>query len=140
MKLLSLFCLVALLALTACGGGGGEAESTAQTGDQTADQMAETTPAGETADGSHLAQAKMPVEGETISVEGTLGCGHCNYHVGEKCSAAIQTADGAIYILDVAEDSEWFQDRFSGKKLAVEGKVHIVDDLHHIEASSIQPL
>ena len=68
-------------------------------------------------------EAHQLEEGTEITVAGKLGCGHCNYQASDGCSAAIQTAEGAVFILDVAEESKWFQNRFGGAKLEVTGKV-----------------
>lgn len=83
--------------------------------------------------------ASLP-EGQEVTVSGKLGCGHCNYHVGTTCSAALQTADGGIYVLDVAEDSEWFQDRYDGLDLKVTGKVHHEGTLVKLEDPNITKL
>lgn len=63
-------------------------------------------------------------EGAEMTVAGTLGCGHCTYHVGDACSAALKTADGKLYILDVDQDSELFTERLSGNQVVVTGRSH----------------
>lgn len=105
--------LVALLALAACSSG-----SQDQAAEPAANQATEaTTPTTETTD--MAAPAVMTGE---IEIAGTLGCGHCTHSIGESCSAAVQTADGAIYILEgVAAGDELFEDRYSGKTVTVRG-------------------
>ncbi len=63
-----------------------------------------------------------PVETEQVTLVGTRGCGHCTFHKGESCAAALQTADGKVYILDGFDsDSEMFQNRMDGAKVKVTG-------------------
>jgi hypothetical protein len=84
------------------------------------------------------ATSGQPASGTVVQVTGKMGCGHCNFHIGETCSAAMQTADGKIYVIDgVAEDSEVFKNRMSGKEITVAGVVKEVDGISHIEAKSI---
>lgn len=120
---LSLIALVGIMA--ACSSGDQSSDSSADAGQTSQQQF-------ETQSNDAVAAARKAVaetegrqleEGSEITVVGTLGCGHCTYHVGENCSAAIQTMAGMVFILDVAEESEWFQNRFDGAELEVTGKV-----------------
>lgn len=108
-----MFSLVALLALAACSSGGGND----QAAEPAADHNAQAAPA-ETPD----ATAQPAVMTGDVEIAGTLGCGHCTHSIGESCSAAVQTADGAVYILEgMSEGDELFDERFSGKTITVRG-------------------
>ena len=75
--------------------------------------------------------------GQEVTLEGQLGCGHCNFHTGDACSAALQVADGPVVILDVPEDHELFTDRFSGRQIEVVGTIASIDDAGaHVEVAS----
>ncbi len=84
-------------------------------------------------------QAQLP-EGGEITITGILGCGHCTYHVTDTCKAAVRTADGSVFILDVAQDSPWFQNRYSGARLEITGKVHHDGKLVVLQSTSITEL
>jgi hypothetical protein len=73
--------------------------------------------------------ADAPAPGTEVVLTGNLGCGHCTFHIGTSCAAAVQTADGGIYILrGVEQDSELFQQRKSGKEVRVVGTVSEGED------------
>ena len=66
----------------------------------------ESTPAEEPAIEAAPAVADaMPAGTELASVTGTMGCGHCAYDVTSSCSAALQTDDGFVYILEGVDES-----------------------------------
>ncbi len=114
-----LISLLALFALAACSSGGSDTatQDAAQTPATTEAATEAATPAAET---TEIAVASVKT-GE-IEIVGTVGCGHCTHSIGEGCSAAVQTADGAIYILeDVDEGDEPFEQRFDGKSITVRG-------------------
>lgn len=109
-----LISLLALFALAACSTGGSD----------TATQEAVQTPADtETATPAETTEiAAASVQTGEIEIVGTVGCGHCTHSIGEGCSAAVQTADGAVYILeDLAAGDEPFEQRFDGKSITVRG-------------------
>jgi hypothetical protein len=107
-----LIALLAIFALAACSSGGGDSAT------QETEQAA--TPPAEDHDTAEV--AATPVMTGEIEIAGTLGCGHCNHGVGEGCSAAVQTADGAVYILeDVGAGDDPFEQRFDGKQITVRG-------------------
>ena len=92
-------------------------------------------------------QANAPVEeaghGEvdataaSVTLTGTLGCGHCTYQKTDGCSAAMKTADGIVYILDgVDNHSEAYQKRMEGGDVKVVGVV-ADGDPPHVTVSSI---
>lgn len=75
--------------------------------------------------------------GQEVTLQGQLGCGHCNFHMGETCSAALQVAEGLVIILDVSEDHELYTDRFSGRRVEVVGTVAAIDELGtHVDVTS----
>jgi hypothetical protein len=140
MKALLTFSLIAVLAaLAACSGGGESQQAQGEVADQQAQSQAKTT-IDEAEEAVAKTEAKQLEEGSEVTVVGTLGCGHCTYHVGDSCSAAIQTAEGAVYILDVAEESDWFKDRYSGTQLEVTGKIHHRGSEVMLESASITEL
>lgn len=81
------------------------------------------TPAGRaTAEG---AQAAMLPTGSEVTLNGNMGCGHCNFQIGTTCSAAMKTADGHIVIFDnVPATTEMFQKRMEGAAVTVQGVVN----------------
>jgi outer membrane murein-binding lipoprotein Lpp len=146
MKYLTTFTALALLLIAGCSGGGSsdKAADNAQTNAAAGEHTSVADMPKQAIDSAKEAAAKTEIaslpEGQEVTVSGKLGCGHCNYHVGTTCSAALQTADGGIYVLDVAEDSEWFQDRYDGLDLKVTGKVHHEGTLVKLEDPNITKL
>jgi hypothetical protein len=124
-----LIAFLAVFAFAACSSGGGD--STTQ----------ESTAATETE--SH-APAETEAEATTVAVltgdvaiSGKLGCGHCTHGIGDGCSAAVQTADGAIYILEgMAEGEAPFDQRFDGKQISVSGTSVERDGVGYITVAS----
>lgn len=109
-----LIAFLAVFALAACSSGGGDSAT-----DETT-PAAEAESHGEAGTEAEVATANV-LTGE-IEIAGKLGCGHCTHGIGEGCSAAVQTADGAIYILEgMAEGAEPFDQRFDGKQITVRG-------------------
>ena len=81
--------------------------------------------------------ASAPTEGE-ITLVGNLGCGHCTYHQGTSCAAAIQTDDGTVYLLDVDSDSDLFTKRFDGGEVKIVGVVSERDGERHVAVASYE--
>ena len=108
--------LFALVLIAGCGSGGGEA---------TQEQASTHEEASKATEGSAALVAPASYEGaETMTLTGKLGCGHCTHHIGTSCSAALETADGSVYILDgMGAGTEPFDQRFDGLQMKVEGKV-----------------
>ncbi len=74
------------------------------------------------ADAAESVDALIPGEGEMV-LAGTIGCGHCTFHKGDSCAAAMVSAE-VVYFLDGIEAGhELFDDRMSEKPLTVVGKV-----------------
>jgi len=73
-----------------------------------------------------------------VSLAGTTGCGHCDFHIGDSCSAAMKTADGTIYILDgVDPESKLFTDRQNAMNVKVVGVVKDgADGAKHVAVAS----
>ncbi len=100
---------LATVLLVGCSGGG---ESTS--GDDV--------PAVDVAGSAESAAALVPAAGEVV-LAGTVGCGHCTYHLGDSCAAAMR-AGGIVYFLDGIEAGhELYEDRMSEKPLTVVGTV-----------------
>lgn len=122
--------LAAAALLVACGEAqesadqaAGAAQDAVETAGEVAGDLAERAGDAAEAAGDKVHAALSAHEGEVL-VTGTLGCGHCTYNQGETCSAAMQTADGTVYILDgVTTDEEAFNQRFSGKEIVAVGTV-----------------
>lgn len=147
MKRLMILGVVALgVAAIACGGGGGSQDTQAQKAAPATDDHghdhddhdghdhppATNTPehpsdAGDAAGspaGATGAQAEMLATGTEITLNGNMGCGHCNFQIGTSCSAAMKTADGHIVIFDnVPATTEMFQKRMEGAAVTVQGVV-----------------
>ncbi|RKZ11324.1 hypothetical protein DRQ53_03835 [bacterium] len=121
-----LFSLLAVFALAACSSGGSDTASQEPAATETAaDTETTASPAGEhVGEGGTEATVTTVASVQTGEVEiaGKLGCGHCTHSIGEGCSAAVQTADGAVYILEGLEaGDEPFEQRFGGKTITVRG-------------------
>ena len=124
MRALVSICAVAIcFAMVGCGG---EAQ----------EEVAET-PAAEEIDHSGHDHA-APAE-EAITLAGTTGCGHCNYHVTESCAAAMQTAAGDIFVIDDVDEADalWAA-RMEGKPVTVVGSVSDVDGVQHVTMQSYE--
>jgi hypothetical protein len=108
-----LISLLAIFALAACSSGGSD--------DASHESPAETTETAAEAPTEAAAEVVSVQTGE-VELAGKLGCGHCNHQIGDSCSAAVQTADGAIYILEgMGEGDAPFDQRFEGKQITVRG-------------------
>lgn len=133
-----LISLLALFALAACSSGNGDTA----TGEaaRTPATIETITPPAETAEATETTEAvAASVQTGEIEIVGTIGCGHCTYSIGESCSAAMQTADGAIYILeDLGEDDEPFEQRLDGKSITVRGVSVERDGVGYITVASFE--
>jgi hypothetical protein len=112
-----------------------------------ADQAKETTEAAQAAADQVAADAQSATvdvaeairTGEPVTLAGKSGCGHCSFNIGTSCSAAMQTADGQIYILDnVDQKSKLFEDRKSGMNLQIAGVVTEKDGVRHLAVDSYE--
>jgi len=69
-------------------------------------------------------EMEMLATGTEISLNGNMGCGHCNFQIGNSCAAAMKTADGHIVIFDnVPQESKMFENRMDGAEVTVAGVV-----------------
>lgn len=124
--------LILAVCLVGCQGGGEQQATTEET-------------ASTETQGSHeTAPAAQVTEGETVTLTGTVGCGHCTFGTTDHCMAAIKVASGDIYVIDgVEEDSELWKERVEGTKQAeVTGTIEKseTDGLMHVSMSSYKIL
>ncbi len=71
-----------------------------------------------------MLKAPDEVPAASVTLSGTVGCGHCTFGVTDDCALAMKTGDGKIYV--VANDPEndaHMGERFSGKAITVTGRV-----------------
>lgn len=119
--------LLAATTLAACGGGGSAEQAEPAPQVQT---PAETAP-----------ETAAPAQTASVTLEGTLGCGHCAHSIGTSCSAAVQTADGKVYILqEMAAGSEPFDQRFGQKTIRVTGSVVETEGVAYVKVDSYEML
>jgi hypothetical protein len=84
-----------------------------------------------------MKEAESAVEMATYT--GTIGCGHCTYHVTDECSPCLQTADGTVYVIESEQDHDALMgDRFSGKEITVVGTVEPSDGAAILHASTVE--
>ena len=131
-----LIALLAIFALAACSSGGGDS-ATHET------EQAATTHETEAAT-DHAAEggaevAAAPVMTGEVEIAGTLGCGHCTHGIGDGCSAAVQTANGAIYILEeLGAGDEPFEKRFDGGQITVRGTSVDRDGVGYVSGATFE--
>jgi hypothetical protein len=75
-----------------------------------------------------------------VQLAGTLGCGHCVFHVTSDCAACVKTASGDVYVIDgVQEGSDLWEKRLEGtQQIAVSGAVLGSDKVKHIAMTSFE--
>jgi hypothetical protein len=77
--------------------------------------------------------------GDELTLTGTAGCGHCNFHIAESCAMAMQVADGTVFLLDgIDEDTEAFNQRTKGMEITVIGKVTEAGDANRLAVESYE--
>ena len=144
-RLLTLGVVATAFALVACGGGESGKADTANN----AEMAKKTEPAAQQVDShqmdnhssdadshaGHDHDAPMLQTGTEISLTGNMGCGHCNFQIGNHCTAAMKTAEGQIVIFDdVAQDTEMFENRMDGAEVTVAGVVsYDADGVAHMK-------
>jgi hypothetical protein len=67
-----------------------------------------------------------PKEAGLTTLTGTIGCGHCTYHLEglESCALAMQTEDGKQYVIEGAPNHDaLYDERFSEKSITVTGEI-----------------
>jgi len=125
----TLTALCAILLFAGCGGNSGN------------DQEAAHEAANEATQESAALVAPASYDGEAVTLEGSLGCGHCTHHIGTSCSAALETADGTVYILDgMKEGDAPFDQRFDGLTLKVVGQTAMNGDTHFVKVESFEEI
>ena len=124
MKTLSLVLAAALTLVLGCSGESDEPSDTAQE-------------AATMSSAEKVTADQEAAETGTVTLVGKSGCGHCTFHRGESCAAALQTADGNIYLLDnIDPDSELFKKRMDGVPVTVTGTVVVRGGDKHVTVES----
>ena len=130
---LALVLLAGGVALAGCG----KKEPAQQQTGQAPGTQSEAPAAEPQAPGTTTAEQGATPAGQTVTLAGTLGCGHCTYHVTDGCSPCIKTAEGTIYVIDGAgEGSELMEKRFDALALNVVGTVSGTEEPKHIAMTS----
>jgi hypothetical protein len=138
MRLRTTGCVVlALLVWSLAGTGCSKNEPAEQQAGQASGTQSESPAAEPQAPGTTTAQKGEAVAGGEVTLAGTLGCGHCTYHVTPECSPCIKTAAGAVYVIDGAgEGSELMEKRFDALEVSVAGTVVGSEEPKHIAMTS----
>ena len=75
----------------------------------------------------------------TVTLAGSVGCGHCTFGTVNACAAAVKTADGIVHVLDgVDPTSQLFTERKSGVPVQVTGIPREADGIHWLTVTSYQ--
>ena len=80
------------------------------------------------------ADDKKPDE---VTLQGKIGCAHCDYEVGKSCAVSFKTANGKIYTLTKA-DKDLMEARHGDATLKVTGTVSEKDGKLFIDASKTE--
>jgi hypothetical protein len=78
--------------------------------------------------------------GSEVQFAGTLGCGHCSFHVTNECAAVVKTASGEVYVLDGVDESSplWEKRLETGHTITVAGKLAGVEPVKHVTMTSFE--
>ncbi len=131
------------LLLAGCGRGQKAADGgdRAALTERSASADAETPAAAESAaPGAEGRMLKAPEGTELASatLDGTIGCGHCTYHLTPECALAMKTADGVVYVIENDPEHEAHMgERFSGRPISVTGRVGEKDGLNVVYAETV---
>jgi hypothetical protein len=138
MRLRTTGCLaLVLLACVWVGTGCSKNEPADQRTGQASGTQSESRAAEPQTPGTTTAQPGETAAGGEVTLAGTLGCGHCTYHVTPDCSPCVKTAAGTIYVIDGAgEGSELMEKRFDALEVAVVGTVAGSEEPKHIAMTS----
>lgn len=126
-------------AALALGCGSGEKAETARnepvaTGD-TNDQAAAETHANT----GGKVEAPEGMELASVNLEGTIGCGHCSFHVTEECALGFEDADGEIYMIEAGDrQEELMEKRIDQPSAFITGRVGEVDGQKVIYTDSVE--
>jgi hypothetical protein len=107
-------------------------------------ETAEAESAAETAADPHAGHDHGSDDGEKAemasSVEGTLGCGHCNYSVADHCCPAVKTASGDVFIVDAEGEAgeQLMAARLDQPKVSITGSVEMQNGLKIIHVDTYQ--
>ena len=138
MKLRTTGCIaLVLLACVWVGAGCSKNQPAEQGAGQASGTRSESQAAEPQAPGATTSQQGETAAGGQVTLAGTLGCGHCTYHVTSECSPCIKTAAGAVYVIDGAgEGSELMEKRFDALEVAVVGSVAGSEEPKHVAMTS----
>ena len=130
---------VLAIMVLALGCGSGEKTETAQNEpaatEDTNDQAAVETHANT---GGKI-KAPEGMELASVSLEGTIGCGHCSFHVKEECTLAFKAADGEIYIVEAGDRQDELMDiRIDEPAALLAGRIGEVDGQKVIYTDSVE--
>ena len=127
------------IAVLALGCGSGEKTETAKN-EPAATEEAQDQAAAEThADTGGKLKAPADAEMASVTLEGNIGCGHCNFHVKEECTLAFKDADGEIYIVEAGDQQEALMDARTDEPAAlIAGRVGEVDGQKVIYTDSVE--
>ncbi len=81
-----------------------------------------------------LALADDVKKSEAVELQGTLGCGHCQFHKTSSCATAFKAADSKIYVIDNATP-QVMEARDNGGKITVTGTVTEKNGVSHVQAT-----
>ena len=103
-----------------CSGGGDTAQEQAKAAAETMQTTADAMPALAAGDGEVL-------------LAGSMGCGHCTFHQGDGCAAAMKTTDGVVYIFEgIGEGHELFDKRTDEMAVTVVGTTMEKDGMNFV--------
>ncbi len=130
--------ILALLGLVVgCGGNADEAADDQAQVQSQAKEMVDQAQEAADAIGDRMAEAEDVAEAATFT--GTIGCGHCTYHVTDECAPCMKTADGTVYVIDSPEQHDKLMgDRFSGKEITVVGTPEDDEGTMVLHASKVE--
>ena len=133
-KLLWSTMTLAALLVAGCGGGSQSASKS---------QPAETPQADAGSSGGPEASKGMipapDAAAATVSLAGTLGCGHCTFHVKDSCTLAMKTEAGEVYLIEAGPQQEALMDkRYDEPAVLVAGRVSEVDGQKILYADSVE--
>lgn len=90
-------------------------------------------------DGGHEGHDHGTVEMAAATLEGSLGCGHCNFQAKSECSLAMKTASGDIVFIEAGDRQEdLMAQRMDQPAVTIKGKVSTVDGQKVIYADNIE--
>ncbi len=133
---------VAALAMSLAAIGCSSSEDGAETA---SNQAADAKPAAEAKKavddhaGHDHAAGGAEVEMASMTMTGTMGCGHCNFQTTDGCAVAFKTSDGEIVLVEGGPDhAKLMEVRMDQPTITVAGRVTTQDGLKIIHADSYE--